>query len=145
MIEQSRGGLFVLLDRRRVEGLLGLSLPDGVEDLRYLIWQPSSDLAYLEALVRFAAPDGAYQALVQALGLVPFAQSGPGVHLPIDWSPPPEVAAPDWWQPGPETPPDAAGGPLGVYGSIAAKRLPGVGLVYLRIVDTGHRTAGDEP
>lgn len=149
MIERERGGIFAFLDRRRVEGLLGVPLPEVVEDLRFLIWRPSTDLAYLEALVRFAAPDGAYEALVQSLGLVPYAESGSGVHLPIDWSPPPEVEAPDWWQPGPETPPDATGGPLGVYGSIAAKRVSGVvvglGLVYLRIVDTGHRATGGEP
>ena len=94
MMEQSRGGLFAFLDRRRVEGLLGVSLPAGVEDLKFLIWHPSSDLAYLEALVRFAAPQGAYEALVRSLGLVSYAASGPGVHLPIDWSPPPEVEAP---------------------------------------------------
>lgn len=143
MTERERGGLFAFLDRRRVEGLLGVPLPEGIEDLRFLIWQPSTDLAYLEALVRFAASVAGFDSLVESLGLVRYAQSGPGVHLPTDWSPPPEVPAPDWWQPGAETPPDAAGGPLGLYGSVAAKRVQG--LIYLRIVDTGHREPGGAP
>lgn len=139
MITQSRGGLFTFLDRRTVEGLLGVPLPKTAGDIRYLRWQASGDLAYHEALIRFDSSKEDYLAFVQARGLTPFAVSGPNVHLPTDWRPPPEIRKPDWWEPSPETPADAASGKVGVYGSIAAKWEDG--RVYALIVDTGHRSS----
>lgn len=139
MITRSRGGLFAFLDRRTVEALLGAPLPKSASDVRYLRWQPSGDLAYHEALVRFDASLEDYRAFVQTRGLTPFSVSGPNVHLPIDWSPPTEIDAPDWWLPSPETPLDAASGQVGVYGSIAVKWENG--RVYAVIVDTGHRSS----
>jgi hypothetical protein len=138
MTPQSRGGLFSVFDRQAAERLLGVALPTSARDVRYLSWQPSGDLAYHEALLRFDASIEDYRALVQARGLTLFSVSGPDVHLPIDWSPPREVNAPDWWQPSASTPPDAASGQVGVYGSIAVKWENG--RVYAVIVDTGHRS-----
>jgi len=138
MTTQSHGGLFSFFDRRSAERLLGAALPKSAGDVRYLCWQPSGDLAYHEALVRFDASIEDYRAFVQARALTAFSVSGPSVHLPIDWSPPAEVDAPDWWQPSADTPPDAASGQVGVYGSIAVKWEKG--RVYAFIVDTGHRS-----
>lgn len=140
MIEQDRGGLFVFLDRRAAARMLGAPLPAAAGDLHFLRWQPSGDLAYWEALIRFDAPREDYLALIRQLGLAPFAASGPTVHLPIDWAPPPELSAPDWWTPSPQTPADAAAGPLGAYGSLALKWEGG--RVYGRLVDTGEATPG---
>ncbi|WP_413935777.1 hypothetical protein [Nitrospira sp. BLG_1] len=137
MTSKSRGGLFAFFDRRTAARLLGAPLPRSARDVRYLCWQPSGDLAYQEALVRFDTSMNDYQAFVLARGLTPFSVSGPNVHLPIDWSSPREVAAPDWWQPSAKTPADAASGQLGVYGSIAVKWENG--RAYALIVDTGHR------
>jgi hypothetical protein len=137
MTTESRGGLFAYFDRRTAERLLGAALPRSARDIRYLCWQPSGDLAYQEALVRFDTSINDYQAFIQTRGLTPFSVSGPNVHLPIDWSPPREVAMPDWWQPSAKTPPNAASGQVGVYGSIAVKWENG--RVYTIIVDTGHR------
>lgn len=131
------------LNRHRIENLLGTPLPRGAADLHYLRWRPSIDLAYEEALIRFTVPAHDYLSFVQACGLTPFALSGPTVHLPIDWAPPPEVAAPPWWEPTGETPHDAAGGPLGRYGSIAVKWERG--RVYCRLIDPGPRAAGPDP
>lgn len=144
MTRKSRGGLFTFFDRRTAERLLGADLPKSARDVRYLHWQPSGDLAYHEALIRFDASIEDYRAFVQARGLTPFSISGPNVHLPVDWSPPPEIDTPDWWQPSPETPPDAASGRVGMYGSVIMKWENG--RVYVLIVDTGHRSpAGPGP
>lgn len=139
MTTQSRGGLFTFFDRRTAERLLGAALPQSASDVRYLCWQPSGDLAYHEALVRFDTSTEDYRTFVQARGLTPFSVSGPNVHLPTDWSPPPGIDAPDWWQPSTETPPDAASGQVGLYGSIAVKWESG--RVYVVVVDTGHRSS----
>lgn len=138
MTTRNRGGLFTFFDRQTAERLLGSALPKSASDVRYLCWQPSGDLAYHEALVRFDASIEDYRAFVQARGLTPFSVSGPNVRLPIDWSSPPEIDAPDWWQPSANTPSDAASGQVGVYGSIAVKWENG--RVYAIIVDTGHRS-----
>lgn len=138
MIRHQRGGFLAFLDRRDAARLIGAPLPVTAGDLRFLVWQPSGDLAYHEALIRFDASEDAYRRWVGEVGLAPYSAGGGGVHLPIDWSPPEGVSAPDWWRPSPQTPPDAAGGWLGLYGSIAAKWEQGC--VYLRLVDTGQRT-----
>ena len=137
MIETSRGGLFAPFDRRAAQRLIGAPLPDGAEDVRFVRWQPSGDLAYHEALIRFACSKEDYLALVRARGLTLFADSGPDVHLPIPWRPAPEMNDPEWWTPSSETPPDAAGGLVGSDGSIAAKWE--AGHAYVMVTDTGHR------
>lgn len=137
MMSRSHGGLLACLDRRAVQQLLGASLPPSADDVRYLRWQPSGDLAYQEALVRFDASAVDYQSFVARRGLTPFSESGPNVHLPIDWTPPVEIDRPDWWFPRPDTPADAASGKVGSHGSIAVKWEDG--RVYAVIVDTGER------
>jgi hypothetical protein len=137
MMKHDRHALFGIGDRREAERLLGTGLPAAAAGIRYLIWQPSGDLAYSEALLRFDASHADYLDCVRRRGLVLLADSGPTVHVPVSWAPPPEVDAPDWWQPSAATPPDAAGGPVGRHGSIAVKWENGH--VYALIVDTGHR------
>ncbi|MFZ5511091.1 MAG: hypothetical protein ACOZCP_13660 [Pseudomonadota bacterium] len=137
MIRHDRGGLLSFLDRRKVERLLGVPLPKGARRVHYLLWRPSDHLAYHEALIRFEADRDAYLSFVHARGLTPFSESGPDVHLPIDWSPAPEITRPRWWNPTPATPPDAASGKVGLYGSLAAKWEDGK--VFVLIEDTGHR------
>ena len=137
MISRSHGGLLAGLDRRRVQQLLGALLLPSSTDVRYLRWQPSGDLAYHEALVRFDASAEDYQSFVARRGLTPFSESGPNVHLPIDWTPPVAIDRPDWWVPSSNTPADAASGKVGSHGSIAVKWEDG--RVYAVIVDTGER------
>lgn len=147
MMKQDHHAFFGLGDRREAQRLLGTELPADAHEIRYLVWQPSTDLAYHEALLRFDASHADYLACVERRGLALFVSSGPTVHLPIDWTPSPEITAPDWWQPSAVTPPDAAGGLVGRYGSIAVKWERGH--VYALIVDTGHRSpprgAGQPP
>ena len=137
MISRSHGGLLAGLDRRTVQQLLGAPLLPSAADVRYLRWQPSGDLAYHEALVRFDASAEEYQSFVARRGLTPFSVSGPNVHLPIDWTPPVKIDRPDWWFPSSNTPADAASGKVGSHGSIAVKWEDG--RVYAVIVDTGER------
>lgn len=139
MITQHRGGWLSFLDHRRVKRLLGGPLPESATDLRLLIWQPSGDLAYHEALVRFDLDRAAYLAFVRSQGLALFADGGPDVHLPIDWSAPTQMQPPSWWAPSPDTPADAASARLGDYGSVATKWEDGH--VYVFVRDTGHRSA----
>ena len=136
-------GVISFLDRRTVERLLGAPLPKTARDVRYLRWQPRGDLAYHEALIRFDSSKEDYLAFVQARGLTPFVVSGPNVHLPTDWQPPPEIKKPDWWKPSPETPPDAASGKVGVYGSLVMKWEDG--RAHALIVNTGHRSSAPDP
>jgi hypothetical protein len=102
-----------------------------------------TQLDNLEALIRFDAPKEGYLAFVQARGLTPFVVSGPNVHLLTDWQPPPKIEKPAWWDPSSETPPDAASGKVGIYGSIVVKWEEG--RVYALIVDTGHRSSASGP
>jgi hypothetical protein len=136
-IKQSRGGPFSALDRVAAERLIGAPLPKSATNVQYLRWQPSGDLAYHEALVQWESPKEDYIAFVSARGLTPFSTSGPDVHLPIDWRPASQIDKPEWWNPTPETPADAASGQVGTFGSIAAKWE--ADRVYVMITDTGHR------
>jgi hypothetical protein len=136
VIRKSLGRPFGWLDRRRVERLLGVSLPAEAKDLRYLKWQPSTDLALYEAYIKFRAPHAAYLDLVRGRSLVMFRDSGPTAHMPTDWRQAPQLEPLEWWDPSPDTPPDAASGQVGVYGWILAKHERGH--VYVFISDTGH-------
>jgi hypothetical protein len=143
MTSRNRGGLFSVLDRRRVARLLGAPLPAAARDVRFLLWQPSSDLAYSELVVRFDASLEAYREFVRACGLAYYEATKATVHLPIPWRTPGELAPPDWWQPLDGTPPHAAAGRVGLHGSVAMKWEDG--RVYVFLVDTGHRGAGSTP
>jgi hypothetical protein len=120
--------------------MIGAPLPDSAGDVRFLRWQPSTDLAYYEALIRWDSTKEEYVNFIRERGLTRFSASGPNVHLPTDWRPNPQIDNPDWWNPTPETPPDAASGMAGTFGSLAAKWE--AGRVYVLLTDTGHRTPG---
>lgn len=137
MITQSRGGLFTALDRHAAERLVGGALPVSATNTKYLRWQPSGDLAYYEALVRWDSTREHYLEFVHERGFTVFSTSGPDAHLPIDWRPAAQIESPAWWDPTSETPADAASGRVGMFGSIAAKWE--AGRVYVMITDTGHR------
>lgn len=141
MITRSHGGLLAGLDRRMVQTMLGVALPPSAADVNYIRWQPSGELAYFEALVRFDASPDDYQLFVSQRGLTLFANSGPNVHLPIDWRPPAAIETPSWWTPSTLTPADAASGKVGLHGSLAVKWQEGH--VYAVIVDTGERPSPD--
>ena len=140
MIEQSRSGFFGFLDRRAVQRLLDACLPKNAHNVRYLRWRPSTDLAYQEALICWDCPQEEYLEFVRARALTLLSVSGPNVHLPSGWQPAPEIPRPDWWEPSSDTPPDAASGTVGTFGSIIAKWE--AGRVYVLITDTGHRGPG---
>lgn len=139
MISRSHGGLLAGLDRRVVQTMVGAALPASAADVNYIRWQPSDDLAYYEALVRFDASAEDYRLFVSQRELILFTTSGPNVHLPIDWSPPAAIEAPSWWTPSPLTPAEAASGKVGLHGSLAVKWEEGH--VYAVIVDTGERAS----
>jgi hypothetical protein len=125
------------LDRRVVRRLLQVPLPREACNIRYLVSQPNGDLAYHEALIRFDCDQSDYLDLVRNRGMSTFAETGHDAHLPIDWSPAPEVERPVWWTPTPQTPSDAAGARVGKYGSIVAKWENGHAFVLIE--DTGHQ------
>jgi hypothetical protein len=136
VIRRSFGGVLSWLDRRRVSRLLGVALPDGASELRFLRWQPSDDLALYEAYIRFRSTGQEYHDFLRRRQLVRFEESGPTAHLPTEWKPSPEVRRIEWWDPTPGTPPDAASGRVGAYGWMLAKYERG--FVYVFISDTGH-------
>jgi hypothetical protein len=136
MITQSRGGLFKPIDRRAVEKLFGVPLPGGVEDIKYLREQPSADLAFFEACLRFRASHDSYLELISRRDLKLFRETGPTAQLPRNWQQLEVIKPPQWWNPSDETPPDAASATIGVYGCILAKWENEY--VYVIISDTGH-------
>lgn len=138
MIAHSRGGLLAWLDRRAVERMVGVPLPRAAREIRYVRWQGSRDLAYSEAVIRFACDREDYLAFTRARNMTPLSATGPNVHLPASWEPAPDMHQPEWWTPAPTTPPHAASAAVGSDGSIVAKWESGH--AYVMVTDTGHRT-----
>jgi hypothetical protein len=139
MLDASEHGMSKLstfFRKRAVQKLLGVPLPSDAEDLRYVQFRVSSDLAGYDAHIRFRASRQSFLDLVRRRGLALFPESGPNAYLPRSWRLPPEWKSVDWWDAGPETPRDSASGSAGAYGWIAAKYENGH--VYMMISDTGH-------
>jgi hypothetical protein len=140
MMRTHRGGLMAWLDRHEAARLLDAELPEQATDVRYVVWHPSGDLAYREALVRFELAAEPYQAWLDRAG---FAQLAPG-ESPLEgraaWLAPPEVPRPEWWTPTDATPRGTARRRVGDYGSLLLKWENGA--VFAHLVDTGHRAAG---
>jgi hypothetical protein len=143
MIRTHRGGIWTWADRRRIERLLGAALPQSAQELRYLDWQPSGDLAYHEALIRFRVPLDEYRSWMSALGLANGVQGGVPADGPAIWQAPPEIDPPSWWDASADFTPDAAWGQIGPYGALAMKWERGA--VYVHIVDTGHAVTEHAP
>lgn len=138
MIARSSGGWLAWRDRRAVARMVGVALPAASRDVHYVRWQASRDLAYYEAVIRFACSKEAYLEFIRARGMTPFSVTGPNVHLPTSWEPAPDMQPLPWWTPAPVTPPDAASAAVGSDGSIVAKWESDH--AYVMVTDTGHRT-----
>lgn len=139
MMRTHRGGLLTWLDRRDAARLLGVDLPEAASDVRFVDWQPSGDLAYHEALVRFDLSREQYEAWLVRAGYTPL----PAGDMPLEgraaWLAPPEMARPDWWTPTDAIPPGTLRRAVGEHGSLVMKWEDGA--VFAHLVDTGHRAA----
>jgi hypothetical protein len=126
-------------DRRaQVERLIGTTLPQEADDLHHAIVRPSSQLAFYTAYVRFGASHDDYVALMRRMAM-DFVSDGGAAnrHLPTAWRSPSD---PSWWDPGDETPPDAAAKTLAYNGWAVAKYERG--RVYLILTETGMPSCG---
>jgi hypothetical protein len=124
----------ILGKRRAVQKLLGTALPDVTDDLHYFRWQPSEDLSYYVAYVKFGTSREQFIDLMQRMNM-DFHNTGgdANLYLPAAWDVLVEL---EWWDPDPDTPVDAAARAYGTNGWIVAKYEHGD--VYLTITDTGH-------
>jgi hypothetical protein len=92
----------ILRKRRAVQKLLGTALPDGTDDLHYFRWQPSEDLSYYVAYVKFGASREEFIDLMQRMDM-DFHHTGgdANLYLPAAWDAEVEL---EWWDPDPDTP-----------------------------------------
>jgi hypothetical protein len=109
-------------------------LPAGVRDVRYHRWQPSSDLSFFTGYVKLGGPRDDLVSIPPQLGLHRLGEEGALPYLPTSWATQPQVTL-DWWDAGPETPPESWAGPFGVSGTIVAKLEDG--RLYAIVTDTG--------
>jgi hypothetical protein len=117
----------------KVQKLLGVELPDKAADLHYYKWQPSAELSYYIAYIKF---DVSAQEFVDLIERMETTMKGVGAspYLPTSWNTVPEVHL-DWWDPSPDTPEVSAARPFGLNGWIVAKHERGT--AYLIATDTG--------
>lgn len=121
-------------DRKQAEKLLQTQLPSGISNLSFFRWQPSSDLNYFHAYLKFDSTEQEFVALTDQLGMQTGDAENSG-HLPACWDGPTDRELP-WWDPAPQTPSDAAARFYGVNGWIVAKYERGS--TYLILTDSGH-------
>ena len=119
-----------------IEKLLGTALPAQVNDLHYFKSQPSNDLQYYTAYIKYSTPKEAYITLIQQMHMN-FHNTGgdANLYLPTAWVSEPNVEI-DWWNPSSDTPVDAAAKAFGTNGWILAKYERGY--VYLIVTDSGY-------
>jgi len=143
MMRTSRGGVWGWLDRRAVERLLGARLPDHARNVRYVDWQPSGDLAYHEALIRFELALEPYRQWLAGSRLPVLAAGELPPEGPAIWRAPPELSAPPWWTPSSDMTLDTAQRRVGGYGSLIVKWENGS--VFAHLIDTGHCASDTRP
>jgi len=121
--------------QKKIEKLLGSTIPFKTTGLYFSKWQPNPDLYYFHAYIKLDATKSQYLKLVKTLNLghrgqTPEADS----FLPASWNCQDEKAL-AWWHASAETPIDAAAERYGVNGWIAAKFENDA--IYIHITDTG--------
>jgi hypothetical protein len=98
----------------QLEALLGVKLPAALAKAGVKLYADQPDPAYAPHTyyARLEGTEQAYADLVQALKLMPIANSDLRMLLPGKWKTP-DVIHLDWWTPNLDTPPNAAGSPFG--------------------------------
>lgn len=113
-----------------------MSLPASASDVRMARWRPSRDLSLSASYARISMPPDDAVDLVGRLGMSGKGEDGALGLLPAAWGTMPGMDA-DWWDAGPDTPPESFGRPFGVSGWMVAKIERG--RLYLIVHDTGKR------
>ena len=90
--------------RRRVQELLGMTLPESVDDVRYYKYQPNSEITYYTVYIRFRIPKDEYMDLMRQMNMTFYT----GVDTPYWYLFPGKwktsrSAVSDWWNPTLET------------------------------------------
>ncbi len=124
----------ILRKRRAVQKLLDTALPDVTDDLHYFRWQPSEDLSYYTAYMKFGTSREEFVDLMERMNM-DFRGAGgdANLYLPAAWDAMIEL---DWWDPDADTPEYSAARSFGANGWIVAKYESGH--VYMTVSDTGH-------
>lgn len=122
--------------RWHIQKLLGTTLPERVANLHYFKWQPSSDLSYYTAYIKFSTSRKEFVDLMTRMQMS-FHNTGgdANLYLPAAWGTVPELKL-DWWDPSPDMPVSSAARDFGINGWIVAKYERDC--VYLIVSDTGH-------
>src|SRR5689334_7928079 len=113
--------MFALSKRQTIQKLFRHSLPENVSDLHYYKWQPSTDLSYYVAYIKFCISIEEFVLLVGRMGMDFHNKGGAAMlYLPTSWETMQSIAL-DWWNPEPDTPENAAAKSFGVNGWIVTK------------------------
>ncbi len=133
--------MFALNKHHTIQKLLGHSLPESATDLHYYRWQPGADLAYYVVYIKFRVTREEFVSLISQIGMDLHNKGGAAMlYLPTSWKTMPQVAL-DWWNPGADTPEDAAAKSFGVNGWIVAKYENNY--AYFIVSDTGRTDASN--
>jgi hypothetical protein len=122
--------------RGKVEHLLHVELPGGIDDVRYHRWQPSDQITFYTAYVKLGGPRADLVSVVDRLHLHRYGDRGARPYLPTGWQTMPQVKL-DWWDATGKTPPESWAAPFGVAGRIVAKLERGH--LYVIATDNGLR------
>lgn len=91
--------------RRYVQNLLGVTLPESVDDVRYYKDQPNWEYNYYTVYIRFRIPEDEYMNLIRQMNMTFYmGATTPYSYLfPGQWKASSRVTV-DWWDPTLETP-----------------------------------------
>lgn len=130
------GKVFGTDDHKRVEKLLGTTLPPSAKDVKYYKYQPNITLTFYTAYIRFQASEAEYTELARRMGME-FYQDGENRYwylLPGAWQLEPNLSL-DWWNPSMDLPENTATRSFGARGWIIAKYESGN--VFIKLRDPG--------
>jgi hypothetical protein len=127
------GDMFTFGTRGNVQKLLGMNLPEPVEDLRFEKYQPNKSFTNYTAYIRYRTTEAAYLELVTSLGLTYGAtfDTPYGFLLPGEWHVSPGLKL-DWWTAAIESPATTATGDFGKSGWIVTKYEAGYAFIKLQ-------------
>jgi hypothetical protein len=117
-----REKLIFALKRYQVQQILGVALPETIDDLKYYKHQPDIAFRWYTAYIRFKASEEVYLQLMEQMEMTFIAKDTETIYRyywPGQWKADPKLDL-EWWNPKLETPKNAAAKDFGTEGWILA-------------------------